>query len=107
MRNYDPNSGSFENLTRACAFAGAMLDELRRMDWVPHRHEKARKDTNTMAHWNKALAAAPTEAQDAKQWICPSPEYVKLLDESGPRRFVCPRWLFRPAEAEIPAAFTM
>src|SRR6185437_10079570 len=49
LRNYDPGSGnSFETYARV-RIRGVMLDELRRMDWVPRTvHEKARKIQQTM-----------------------------------------------------------
>ena len=44
LRNYDPSSGnSFETYARV-RIRGAILDELRRLDWVPRSvHDKARK----------------------------------------------------------------
>ena len=50
LRHYDPTCGtSFETYARV-RVRGSMLDELRRMDWVPRTiHEQARKIKNTMA----------------------------------------------------------
>ena len=50
LRNYDPaNGNSFETYARV-RIRGAMLDELRKMDWVPRTvHEKARKIQHAMA----------------------------------------------------------
>ena len=49
LRNFDPTCGtSFETYARV-RVRGAMLDELRRMDWVPRTiHEKARKIQEAM-----------------------------------------------------------
>src|SRR5579862_8683789 len=49
LRNFDPSCGtSFETYARM-RIRGAMLDELRRMDWMPRTvHEKARRIQNTM-----------------------------------------------------------
>ena len=44
-----------------------MLDELRRMDWVPRTvHEKARKIKAVMSELEQKLGRTPTEAQMAK-----------------------------------------
>jgi RNA polymerase sigma factor for flagellar operon FliA len=90
VRNYDPGSGnSFETYARV-RIRGAMLDELRRMDWVPRTvHEKARKIQNTMAELEQKLGCTPTEAQVAKAMNLSVTEYVKLLDEVRPAAFVC------------------
>ena len=65
LRNYDPASGtSFEGYARL-RIRGAMLDELRRMDWVPRTvHEKSRKIQRSWASWNSTWAARPT----TKKW---------------------------------------
>lgn len=67
-----------------------MLDELRRMDWVPRTiHEKARKIQNTMAQLEQKLGGTPTEAQMAKALDMSVTEYAELLDEVRPAAFVC------------------
>jgi RNA polymerase sigma factor for flagellar operon FliA len=90
LRNYDPGSGnSFETYARV-RIRGAMLDELRRMDWVPRTvHEKARKIQQTMAELEQKLGESPTEAQVAKAMGLSVTEYAKLLDEVRPAAFVC------------------
>jgi RNA polymerase sigma factor FliA len=90
LRNYDPGSGnSFETYARV-RIRGAMLDELRRMDWVPRTvHEKARKIQQTMAELEQRLGRSPTEAQVAKAMDLSVSEYAKLLDEVRPAAFVC------------------
>jgi RNA polymerase sigma factor for flagellar operon FliA len=90
LRNYDPGSGnSFETYARV-RVRGAMLDELRRMDWVPRTvHEKARKIQQTMAVLEQQLGHSPTEAQVAKAMGLSATDYAKLLDEVRPAAFVC------------------
>lgn len=90
LRNYDPGSGnSFETYARV-RIRGAMLDELRRMDWVPRTvHEKARKIQQTMAELEQKLGRTPTEAQVAKAMGLSPTDYAKLLDEVRPAAFVC------------------
>jgi RNA polymerase sigma factor for flagellar operon FliA len=69
---------------------GAMLDELRRMDWVPRTiHEKARKIKAVMASWNKGWAARRPRRRWPRRWAFPPKEYEELLDEVRPAAFVC------------------
>ena len=90
LRNYDPTCGtSFETYARV-RIRGAMLDELRRMDWVPRTiHEKARKVKNMMTQLEQSLGKSPTEAQMAKALGISAKEYEELLNEVRPAAFVC------------------
>lgn len=90
VRNYDPTCGaSFETYARM-RVRGAMLDELRKMDWVPRTvHEKARKIQAAIAQLEQKLGRVPTEAQMAKALNISVPEYEKLLTEIRPAAFVC------------------
>ena len=90
MRNYDPTCGtSFETYARV-RIRGAMLDELRRMDWVPRTvHEKARKVKAVMSQLEQKLGKSPTEAQMAKALGISPKEYEELLNEVRPAAFVC------------------
>ncbi len=90
LRNFDPAGGaSFESYARV-RVRGAMLDELRRMDWVPRTiHEKARKIQEAMAQLEQKLGRAPTEAQMAKALGLSAAEYEAQLDEVRPAAFVC------------------
>jgi RNA polymerase sigma factor for flagellar operon FliA len=76
LRNFDPSCGtSFETYARL-RIRGAMLDELRRMDWMPRTiHEKARKLQNTMAQLEQKYSKPPTDAQ--------------MLDDVRPATFIC------------------
>jgi RNA polymerase sigma factor for flagellar operon FliA len=90
LRNYNPTCGtSFETYARV-RVRGAMLDELRRMDWVPRTiHEKARKVKSMMSQLEQQLGKAPTEAQMAKALGISAKEYEELLNEVRPASFVC------------------
>jgi RNA polymerase sigma factor for flagellar operon FliA len=90
LRNFDPTCGtSFETYARV-RVRGAMLDELRRMDWVPRTiHEKARKVKNMMSQLEQQLRKTPTEAQMAKAMGITPKEYEALLNEVRPAAFVC------------------
>src|SRR3974390_1246613 len=56
LRNYNPGCGtSFETYARL-RIRGAMLDELRRMDWVPRSvHEKARRIQDSIGQLEQKL----------------------------------------------------
>jgi RNA polymerase sigma factor for flagellar operon FliA len=90
LRNYDPTCGSsFETYARV-RVRGAMLDELRRMDWVPRTiHEKARKIQDAMGRLEQQLGRTPAEAQVAKALGLSLLQYNELLDEVRPASFVC------------------
>jgi RNA polymerase sigma factor for flagellar operon FliA len=90
LRHYDPTCGtSFETYARV-RIRGSMLDELRRMDWVPRTiHEKARKIKAVMAELEQKLGRSPTENQMAKAMGISVNEYNELLDEVRPAAFVC------------------
>ena len=90
LRNYNPTCGtSFETYARV-RVRGAMLDELRRMDWVPRTiHEKARRIKTVLGELEQKLGKTPTEAQMAKAMKMTPQEYAELLDEVRPAAFVC------------------
>ena len=90
LRNYNPACGtSFETYARV-RIRGAMLDELRRMDWVPRTiHEKARRIKQVLGELEQKLGKTPTEAQMAKAMNLSLKEYEELLDEVRPAAFVC------------------
>jgi RNA polymerase sigma factor for flagellar operon FliA len=90
LRNFDPACGtSFETYARM-RVRGAMLDELRRMDWIPRTvHEKARKIQNTMLQLEQELGKSPTEAEMAQALKLSVPDYLQLVNEVRPAAFVC------------------
>jgi RNA polymerase sigma factor for flagellar operon FliA len=90
LRNYNPACGtSFETYARV-RVRGAMLDELRRMDWVPRTiHEKARRIKEVLGELEQKLGKTPTETQMAKAMNLSLKEYQELLDEVRPAAFVC------------------
>src|ERR1051325_10869473 len=90
LRNYDPSCGSsFESYARV-RVRGAMLDELRRMDWVPRTvHEKARRLQEVISILEQRFGRTPTEEQVARELNITVTEYGELLDEIRPAAFVC------------------
>lgn len=90
LRNYDPTCGtSFETYARV-RVRGSMLDELRRMDWVPRTiHEQARKIKNAMGQLEQQLGRVPNDVQMAKALDITVTEYTELLNKVRPAAFVC------------------
>ena len=90
IRNFDPASGSsFETYARL-RIRGSMLDELRRMDWVPRTiHEKARRIQETISQLEQQIGRTPSEEQVAEALNLSVGEYSDLLNEIRPAAFVC------------------
>ena len=90
LRNYDPASGtSFESYARL-RIRGAMLDELRRMDWVPRTiHEKSRKIQGMVGQLEQRLGRVPTDEEMAAAMKISPAVYRELLDEIRPAQFIC------------------
>jgi len=90
LRNFDPACGtSFETYARL-RIRGAMLDELRRMDWMPRTiHEKARKLQSAMTQLEQKHSRPPTDTQMAKALKLTVPEYLQMLDDVRPAAFIC------------------
>jgi RNA polymerase sigma factor for flagellar operon FliA len=90
LRNYDPACRtSFETYARL-RVRGAMLDELRRMDWVPRTvHDKARKIQDTIAQVEQRLGRVPSDEEVAKALNISATEYNELLVEIRPATFIC------------------
>src|SRR3954469_17979886 len=90
IRQYDPTAGTaFETYARL-RIRGAILDELRRMDWVPRSvHTKARKVQAVMQQLEQAKGRAATDTEVAKSLKIPLSEYQDWLEEIRPATFVC------------------
>jgi RNA polymerase sigma factor for flagellar operon FliA len=90
VRNFNPGCDTaFETYARV-RIRGAVLDELRRMDWVPRSvHSKARKVQSAMQQLEQAKSRPPTEAEMAKALNISPAEYEKWLEEIRPTTFIC------------------
>jgi RNA polymerase sigma factor for flagellar operon FliA len=90
LRNYDPASGtSFESYARL-RIRGAMLDELRRMDWVPRTvHEKSRKIQQVIGQLEQRLGRVPSDDEIAAAMKISLEAYREMLDEIRPAQFIC------------------
>jgi RNA polymerase sigma factor FliA len=90
VRQYNPTAGtSFETYARL-RIRGAILDELRRMDWVPRSvHTKARKVQGVMNEIEQKKGRPATESEMATTLKITIPEYREWLEEIRPASFVC------------------
>ena len=90
IRNFKPQGGAaFETFARF-RIRGAVLDELRRMDWVPRQvHDKARKIQHVLSEVEQQLGQTPSETQMAEALGISLDEYRAWLDEIRPVAFVC------------------
>jgi RNA polymerase sigma factor FliA len=61
---------------------GAMLDEIRAMDWIPRSlRQKSSRLEHTFATLERKLGRHPTDEEAAKELNVSADEYYKLLDE--------------------------
>ncbi len=90
IRRFNPDSGaSFETYARV-RIRGAVLDELRRLDWVPRSvHEKARRVQEVMMRMEQEKGGVPTEAEMAEAMDMKLNEYRELVAEIRPATFIC------------------
>jgi RNA polymerase sigma factor for flagellar operon FliA len=90
VRNFNPHCGSsFETYARL-RIRGAVVDELRRLDWIPRSvHAKARKVQETMRTLEQIKGRSLSEAEMARAMKLSLAEYQHLLDEIRPATFVC------------------
>lgn len=90
VRRFDQKCGSsFENYART-RIRGAILDELRRLDWVPRSvHDKAKKVAKIMQEQAQKLGCIPSDAQMAAALKMSAVDYDELMDEIRPASYVC------------------
>ena len=89
VRKFDPDqSGSFSAYA-AMRIRGAILDELRRMDWCPRRARmRARKLKHMIDEIEQKLGRAATDAEVALALGLTPREYQKWTDEARPVTFI-------------------
>jgi RNA polymerase sigma factor for flagellar operon FliA len=89
LRSYRPGTGaSFETFARF-RIRGAVLDELRRMDWAPRSvHEKARQLQAALATLEQQQGRVPTDEELARSLKLSLDEYYRLVEEVRPATFV-------------------
>lgn len=99
IRNFNPRAGTaFETYARL-RIRGSILDELRRMDWVPRSvHTKARKVQAVMQAIEQKKGRAATEEEMAQGLKISVTEYREWMEEVRPASFICLDAAFNNAE---------
>jgi len=89
VRQFDPKINPvFESYARL-RIRGAVLDELRRMDWVPRSvHMKARQVEQVLRKLEQKKGRIPNDEEMAAALEMTGPEYEKLLSEIQPAVFI-------------------
>lgn len=89
VRQFDPKINPvFESYARL-RIRGAVLDELRRMDWVPRSvHTKARQVEDILRKLEQKKGRIPTDEEMAAAMNLTVPQYEKLLGEIQPAVFI-------------------
>jgi RNA polymerase sigma factor for flagellar operon FliA len=89
VRRYDPEQGNTFASYAATRIRGAILDELRRMDWCPRRaRARARKLKESINALEQRLGHTATETEICAELGLSAKEYAKWLDESRPVTFI-------------------
>jgi RNA polymerase sigma factor for flagellar operon FliA len=89
VKKFDPEQGSTFAAYASTRIRGAILDELRRMDWCPRRaRAKARKLKEAINVVEQRLGRGATEEEVRDHLGLSTKEYSKWLEESKPVCFV-------------------
>jgi len=89
VRKYNPEQGNTFAGYAATRIRGAVLDELRRLDWCPRRtRARARKLKESINDLEQKLGRTATEDEICEEMGVSQAEYRKWLDESRPVTFL-------------------
>lgn len=89
VRKFDPNQGSTFASYAAMRIRGAILDELRRMDWCPRRaRARSRKLKTAINDVEQKLGRAATDAEVCSALGLSPKEYEKWVEEAKPVTFI-------------------
>jgi len=89
VRRYNPDQGNTFASYAAMRIRGAILDELRRMDWCPRRtRARARKLKESINALEQRLGRAASEQEICAELGLSARDYAKWLDESRPVTFL-------------------
>jgi len=89
LRKFDPATGvPFDSYARQ-RIRGAMLDEIRRMDWVPRAIRGKSKDFHKIiSQLEQQLGRSPTRAEAARAMNLTPAQYDELAEEIRPAQYV-------------------
>jgi RNA polymerase sigma factor for flagellar operon FliA len=89
VRRFDPKQGSTFASYASMRIRGAILDELRRMDWCPRRaRARSRKLKNAILDVEQKFGRAATDAEVCAQLGIGPKEYGKWVEEAKPVTFI-------------------
>ncbi|MEI8293497.1 MAG: FliA/WhiG family RNA polymerase sigma factor [bacterium] len=89
QRRFDPTLGVTFSSYAAVRIRGAVLDELRRVDWMSRTLRiKAKKLSDVIAAFEQKVGRPATEAEIANELGITGEEYSVLLDEVRPLSYV-------------------
>lgn len=89
VRKFDPEQGSTFASYAAMRIRGAILDELRRMDWCPRRaRARARKLKTAINDVEQKLGRAATDDEVRSSLGLEPKEYAKWVEEAKPVTFI-------------------
>ena len=89
VRKFDPAQGHTFASYAAMRIRGAILDELRRMDWCPRRaRARSRKLKNAINEVEQKVGRAATDAEVCALLGIGSKEYEKWVEEAKPVTFI-------------------
>ncbi|MEA3213580.1 MAG: polymerase sigma factor FliA [Chthoniobacter sp.] len=84
-RSYRADQGTAFSTYATLRIRGAVLDELRRMDWMPRRaRAKAKELKETVNQLEQRLGRVATDSEVAEVLSLSAEEYAELLDEVRP-----------------------
>jgi RNA polymerase sigma factor for flagellar operon FliA len=89
VRKFDPAQGHTFASYAAMRIRGAILDELRRMDWCPRRaRARSRKLKNAINDVEQKVGRAATDAEVCAMLGITPKEYEKWVEEAKPVTFI-------------------
>lgn len=98
-RNYDASQGASFQTYAGIRIRGAMLDELRRTDWVPRSiHRKARQLTETVQEIERRERRPAKDVEIAREMGMGADEYYRLLSEISVSRVLSIEEVFSDGE---------
>jgi RNA polymerase sigma factor for flagellar operon FliA len=104
VRKYDPDQDNTFAGYAATRIRGAILDELRRMDWCPRRvRARARKHKESINALEQRIGRAATPEEICKDLGMSKQQYSEWLDESRPVTFIAIDHVGDNGESEGPS----
>jgi len=98
VRKFDPEQGHTFASYAATRIRGAILDELRRMDWCPRRvRARSRKLKSTINDVEQQLGRAATDDEVCAALGVDRKEYAKWVEEAKPVTFLA---IDQPADSD-------